>query len=73
MYNEESVRQVDVPTFSGYLGVLREHVPTIAMLQPGVVVVHGEKEQKYFGELWFTEYRVIVLDRILLHFYIGFG
>jgi len=44
------VKQVDVPTFSGHLGVLREHVPTIAMLQPGVLAVHGEKTQKYFGK-----------------------
>lgn len=29
------VKQVDVPTFSGHRGVLHEHVPTIAMLQPG--------------------------------------
>ena len=44
------VKQVDVPTFSGHLGVLREHVPTIAMLQPGVLVVHGEATQRYFGK-----------------------
>ena len=44
------VKQVDVPTFSGHLGVLREHVPTIAMLQPGVVTVHGDTTLKYFGK-----------------------
>ena len=44
------VKQVDVPTFSGHLGILREHVPTIAMLQPGVLAVHGETTQRYFGK-----------------------
>ena len=44
------VKQVDVPTFSGHLGVLREHVPTIAMLRPGVLAVHGETIQRYFGK-----------------------
>ena len=44
------VKQIDVPTFSGHLGVLREHVPIIAMLQPGVLAIHGETTQKYFGK-----------------------
>ncbi|CAH8493292.1 unnamed protein product [Dicrocoelium dendriticum] len=38
-YNKVAVRQVDVPTLSGRIGVLAEHVPTIACLSPGVVSV----------------------------------
>ena len=38
-YNSVSVRQVDVPTFSGCFGILPNHVPTLAVIKPGVVVV----------------------------------
>merc|ERR1719281_1213045 len=41
-YNAASVKQVDVPSFSGAFGILPNHVPTLAVLKPGVVSVHEE-------------------------------
>ncbi|KAJ3654954.1 hypothetical protein Zmor_014104 [Zophobas morio] len=38
-YDSQSVRQVDVPSFSGSFGILPKHVPTLAVLKPGVVTV----------------------------------
>ncbi|XP_073981978.1 ATP synthase, delta subunit [Rhodnius prolixus] len=38
-YNNANVRQVDVPSFSGSFGILPKHVPTLAVLKPGVVTV----------------------------------
>ncbi|EFA04639.1 ATP synthase subunit delta, mitochondrial [Tribolium castaneum] len=38
-YDAQSVRQVDVPSFSGSFGILPKHVPTLAVLKPGVVTV----------------------------------
>lgn len=36
------VLQVDVPSFSGAFGILPNHVPTLAVLKPGVVTVYEE-------------------------------
>ncbi|XP_049534637.1 ATP synthase subunit delta, mitochondrial-like isoform X2 [Anopheles darlingi] len=38
-YNNEEIRQVDVPSFSGSFGILPKHVPTLAVLMPGIVTV----------------------------------
>lgn len=38
-YDSASVKQVDVPSFSGAFGILPKHVPTLAVLKPGVVTV----------------------------------
>jgi F-type H+-transporting ATPase subunit delta len=38
-YDAQSVKQVDVPSFSGAFGILPKHVPTLAVLKPGVVTV----------------------------------
>ncbi|KAB0798360.1 hypothetical protein PPYR_09353 [Photinus pyralis] len=38
-YESASVRQVDVPSFSGAFGILPKHVPTLAVLKPGVITV----------------------------------
>ncbi|XP_071530021.1 ATP synthase subunit delta, mitochondrial [Panulirus ornatus] len=49
-YNAESVRQVDVPSFSGSFGILPSHVPSLAVLKPGVLTVYeGDgTAKKYF-------------------------
>ncbi|KAF2894255.1 hypothetical protein ILUMI_11916 [Ignelater luminosus] len=38
-YDGASIKQVDVPSFSGAFGILPKHVPTLAVLKPGVVTV----------------------------------
>lgn len=41
-YNAANVKQVDVPSFSGAFGILPKHVPTLAVLKPGVVTVYEQ-------------------------------
>ncbi|KAH8235307.1 ATP synthase subunit delta, mitochondrial [Drosophila kikkawai] len=49
-YDAAVVRQIDVPSFSGSFGILAKHVPTLAVLKPGVVQVveNDGKLTKYF-------------------------
>jgi F-type H+-transporting ATPase subunit delta len=51
LYNQsKNVKQIDVPTLSGDFGILANHVPTLAVLKPGVVTVHEDdgKSKKFF-------------------------
>ncbi|XP_078039356.1 ATP synthase, delta subunit [Augochlora pura] len=41
-YDQAAIKQVDVPSFSGSFGILPKHVPTLAVLKPGVVTVFEE-------------------------------
>lgn len=46
-FKDENIRQVNVPTINGVFGILPQHVPTLAVLQPGVVsVVVNDSETK---------------------------
>merc|ERR1719233_1902869 len=49
-YNSANVRQIDVPSFSGSFGILPSHVPTLAVLKPGVMTVFESdgSAKKYF-------------------------
>ncbi|GFR66469.1 ATP synthase subunit delta, mitochondrial [Elysia marginata] len=49
-YKDAKVKQIDVPTFSGNFGILPDHVPTLAVLKPGVINVTEEdgSNKKYF-------------------------
>ena len=48
IYNASVVKQVDVPTLAGVVGVLANHVPTIGVLKPGVVQV-TEADGQHFS------------------------
>lgn len=41
-YKDTKVKQVDVPSYSGNLGLLANHVPILAVMKPGVVTVYEE-------------------------------
>jgi len=49
-YSNENVKQVDVPSFSGAFGILPNHVPTLAVLKPGVLTVYEQsgEPKKFF-------------------------
>lgn len=48
-YNSANVRQIDVPSFSGSFGILPAHVPSLAVLKPGVLTVfEGDGTSKKF-------------------------
>merc|ERR1719468_1304367 len=49
-YNNASVKQIDVPSFSGSFGILPDHVPALAVLSPGVITVFEDSgdAKKFF-------------------------
>ncbi|KAL3868462.1 hypothetical protein ACJMK2_041264 [Sinanodonta woodiana] len=49
-YRDVKVKQVDVPSFNGSFGILPDHVPTLAVLRPGVLTVLDQdgNAKKYF-------------------------
>lgn len=67
-YANATIQQVDVPATNQSFGILANHVPTIAVLQPGVVIVteeNGEKK-KFFGLL------IFLLAIVTYNFHINF-
>lgn len=41
-YKDTKVRQVDIPSYSGCMGIMANHVPILAVIKPGVVTVFEE-------------------------------
>merc|ERR1712159_836834 len=49
VYDKSEVDLVIVPASNGAFGIMKDHVPTIAQLDAGVVTVHnGSEEDKFF-------------------------
>ena len=49
--SKENVSEVVVPAFEGEIGILKDHIPIISFLKPGIIKVFiGSEEENYFVE-----------------------
>ena len=43
-------REVSLPAFEGEIGILKDHIPLITFLRPGLIKILSETDQIYFVE-----------------------
>ena len=43
-------REVSLPAFEGEIGILKNHIPLITFLRPGLIKIFNETDQIYFVE-----------------------
>jgi len=58
--------EVTIPSFEGQMGILKDHVPLITFLRPGVITVKQDKgEEKFFAEdgtIEFVQNNLLILS-----------
>ena len=42
--------EVTIPSFEGEMGILKDHIPFISFLRPGIIKIKDQIERKYFVE-----------------------
>ena len=47
--NSES-HEVTIPSYEGQMGILKDHIPLITFLRPGVISIKNKEEKNYFVE-----------------------
>ena len=56
--SKEEVSEVVVPAFEGEIGILKDHIPIISFLKPGIVKVFiGNEEENYYVEDGIVEFK----------------
>ena len=56
--------EVVVPSFEGQMGILKDHIPLITFLRPGLIIIKGEVEKKYYveeGTVEFSKNSLLIL------------
>ena len=54
----DNVSEVIVPAFEGEIGILKDHIPIISFLKPGIVKVFiGNDEENYYVEDGIIEFK----------------
>ncbi len=68
---KENVSEVVVPAFEGEIGILKDHIPLISFLKPGIIkVVSGSEEEKFYvedGIVEFKENSLSILTSLILN------
>ena len=61
---KSQVTEVTLPSYEGQMGVLIDHIPLITFLRPGLVIIKGQDEIKYYveeGTVEFSNNNLLIL------------
>ena len=56
--------EVIIPSYEGQMGILKDHIPLITFLRPGVIIVQDQEEKKYYveeGTVEFSNNNLLIL------------
>lgn len=56
--------EVTIPCYEGQMGILKDHIPLITFLRPGLISVKNQVENKYFveeGTVEFSDNSLLIL------------
>ena len=56
--------EVVIPSFEGQMGILKDHIPLITFLRPGIILIKNQEEKKYFveeGTIEFSNNNLLIL------------
>ena len=56
--------EVIIPSYEGHMGILKDHIPLITFLRPGVISIQSQNEKRYFveeGTVEFSNNNLLIL------------
>ena len=57
-FSKEDVTEVIVPAFEGEMGILKDHIPVISFLKPGLIKIFSKSgEENYYIEDGIVEFK----------------
>ena len=57
--------EVTIPFYEGQMGILKDHIPLITFLRPGVIIIQGSEEKKFYveeGTVEFSNNNLLILS-----------
>ena len=63
---ETETVEVIIPSYEGQMGILKDHIPLITFLRPGLIIVKQNSEEKVFfaeeGTVEFSNNKLLILS-----------
>ncbi len=57
--------EVTIPSYEGQMGILKNHIPLITFLRPGIIYIKNSEEKKYYveeGTVEFSNNNLLILS-----------
>jgi len=64
---KSEANEVTIPSYEGQMGILKDHIPLITFLRPGLISTQGQDEKKYYveeGTVEFSNNNLLILTSI---------
>ena len=61
---KSETQEVVIPAYEGEMGILKDHIPLITFLRPGIIRISSEKEKKFYveeGTVEFSNNQLLIL------------
>tara|TARA_X000001036_G_C19921555_1_gene497834 strand:- start:1 stop:390 length:390 start_codon:yes stop_codon:yes gene_type:complete len=61
---KSETNEATIPSYEGQMGILKDHIPLITFLRPGVISIQSQNEKKYFveeGTVEFSNNNLLIL------------
>ena len=61
---KSEVHEVTIPSYEGQMGILKDHISLITFLRPGIIVIRGFEEKKFYveeGTVEFSNNNLLIL------------
>ena len=61
---KSEVSEVIIPSYEGHMGILKDHIPLITFLRPGIISIWDQEEKKYYveeGTVEFSNNNLLIL------------
>ena len=68
---KQTTNEVIIPSFEGQMGILKDHIPLITFLRPGLIFIKGQEEKKYYveeGTVEFSNNNLLILTSTIRNF-----
>jgi F-type H+-transporting ATPase subunit epsilon len=63
---ESEATEVTIPSYEGQIGILKDHIPLITFLRPGLIIIKKDSEEKTFfveeGTVEFSKNKLLILS-----------
>ena len=53
---KQETNEVTIPCYEGQMGILKDHIPLITFLRPGIILIKDQEEKKYYVEEGIVEF-----------------
>jgi|TARA_B100001093_G_scaffold459106_1_gene472000 ATP synthase F1 epsilon subunit len=65
---KSETHEVTIPSYEGQMGILKDHIPIITFLRPGLIVIKDQDEKKFYveeGTVEFSNNNLLILTSIV--------